>query len=271
MLTCISSSQAASAAVRHWLSPLLKIADAEAQGYNSDKDWYGRFMPLTEVIMEFFINRSLIKMIEQVVDEDGSVKDSASLALKQSRQQVQVIERKLHLDDIEKLLNNLIQLDVINARATYGLSFGGSSPHIFLSDRNGSSSTIGTLTKNDKSYGPLPSNKEWKLYLPKAYHPLLLQRHRENLQKAKRDVNLATLVAAPDNAHPVPVDFLVLASEPAQIPWFDSVFADIGNEQSLSQSLSTFSGHLKQNIKSQSQLQPQPQSVILLTKIKEFT
>ncbi|KAL2975660.1 hypothetical protein AAZX31_14G174100 [Glycine max] len=42
-----------------------------------DKDWHNRFMPLTEVIMEFVINRSLIKAIEQVVDEDGSIKDSA--------------------------------------------------------------------------------------------------------------------------------------------------------------------------------------------------
>lgn len=38
----------------------------------------------------------------------------------------------------------------------------------------------------------------------------------------------------------------VLASEPVKIPWFDAIFADIGDEQSLSQSLSTFSGHLKQ-------------------------
>lgn len=38
----------------------------------------------------------------------------------------------------------------------------------------------------------------------------------------------------------------VLSSESVQIPWFDYVFADIGDEQSLSQSLSTFSGHLKQ-------------------------
>ncbi|CAM8989921.1 unnamed protein product [Rhodiola kirilowii] len=38
----------------------------------------------------------------------------------------------------------------------------------------------------------------------------------------------------------------ILSSEPARIPWFDFVFADIGDEQSLSQSLSTFSGHLKQ-------------------------
>ena len=38
----------------------------------------------------------------------------------------------------------------------------------------------------------------------------------------------------------------VLSSESVQIPWFDSVLADIGDEQSLSQSLSTFFGHLKQ-------------------------
>ncbi|CAJ1970580.1 unnamed protein product [Sphenostylis stenocarpa] len=359
-----------------------------------DKDWHGRFMPLTDLIMEFVINRSLIKAIEQAVDEDGSIKDSASPALKQSRQQVQVIERKvkqlietiirsersensilevnnvdgrwcirvdsrqntsfkglllssgsgvgsfieplstvslndelqrarslvtkaetdvlltltkkmqLDLDDIEKILNSLVQLDVINARATYGLSFGGSSPHIFLPDRSGSSTAEAFLPRNVNSYGPVPTKREWKLYLLKAYHPLLLQRHRENLQKTKKDVNLAASVkravsilelemfdekasmlsdTALDNALPVPVDFLVskktrvivitgpntggkticlktvglaammaksglyvLASESAKIPWFDSVFADIGDEQSLSQSLSTFSGHLKQ-------------------------
>lgn len=38
----------------------------------------------------------------------------------------------------------------------------------------------------------------------------------------------------------------VIASEPVKIPWFDGIFADIGDEQSLTQSLSTFSGHLRQ-------------------------
>ncbi|KAK8466904.1 hypothetical protein PHAVU_008G188400 [Phaseolus vulgaris] len=357
-----------------------------------DKDWHGRFMPLTELIMEFVINRSLIKVIEQVVDEDGSVKDSASPALKHSRQQVQVIERKvkqliesiirsersetsilevnnedgrwcirvdsrqktsfkglllssgsgigstieplsvvplndelqrarslvakaeadvllaltkkmqLDLDDIEKILNSLVQLDVINARATYGLSFGGSSPHIFLPDRSESSTTEAFLRRSENSYGPLANKRGWKLYLLKAYHPLLLHRHRENLKRTKKDVNLATSDATLDNALPVPVDFLiskktrvvvitgpntggkticlktvglaammaksgvyVLASESAKIPWFDSVFADIGDEQSLSQSLSTFSGHLKQI--SHIKLHATSQSLVLLDEV----
>lgn len=41
------------------------------------------------------------------------------------------------------------------------------------------------------------------------------------------------------------VGLFVPAREPVEIPWFDSVLADIGDEQSLEQSLSTFSGHIR--------------------------
>lgn len=92
----------------------------------------------------------------------------------------------------------MVHIVQINARATYGLSFGGSSPHIFLPDSNSSSTVESLLSKNDNSNGPLPNNREWTLYLPKAYHPLLLQNHRENVQKAKEDVNLATSVKSHD-------------------------------------------------------------------------
>nr|GEY22809.1 DNA mismatch repair protein MutS, core [Tanacetum cinerariifolium] len=35
------------------------------------------------------------------------------------------------LDDIENLFNTIIRLDVINARATYSISFGGTYPYLF--------------------------------------------------------------------------------------------------------------------------------------------
>jgi DNA mismatch repair protein MutS2 len=35
------------------------------------------------------------------------------------------------------------------------------------------------------------------------------------------------------------------AKEPVEMPWFDLVLADIGDEQSLQQNLSTFSGHIR--------------------------
>jgi DNA mismatch repair protein MutS2 len=37
----------------------------------------------------------------------------------------------------------------------------------------------------------------------------------------------------------------VPAREPVELPWFSQVLADIGDEQSLQQSLSTFSGHIR--------------------------
>lgn len=85
---------------------------------------------------------------------------------------------------VQKIISNVVHIMQINARATYGLSFGGSSPHIFLPDRYGSSTAESFSTRKDSSNGLLPNNTEWTLYLPKAYHPLLLQSHRENSQKA---------------------------------------------------------------------------------------
>ncbi|KAL3524499.1 hypothetical protein ACH5RR_017333 [Cinchona calisaya] len=70
-----------------------------------DAEWYQRFMPLSEKILELVISRSLIKFIQQLIDEDGLVKDSASSALKQSRERVQSLERKLY-QLMESLIKN---------------------------------------------------------------------------------------------------------------------------------------------------------------------
>ncbi|KAG5233608.1 endonuclease MutS [Salix suchowensis] len=358
-----------------------------------DADWHNRFMPLSQLIMEMVINISLVRVIKQVIDEDGSVRDSASSALKRARDQVQLLEKKLSqlidslirnemketsflevsnvdgrwcinsgtgqltsfkglllssdsgtgriieplsavplndelqqarasvakaeadvllmltekmkrdLDDIEKVSDSVIQLDVINARATYSLFFRGASPSLYLSEElDESFSTETYLSENETSMASFPKEREWLLYMPKAYHPLILQQHRQNVQKAKKEASKAADVSALEQARPVPVDFFishktrvltitgpntggkticlktvglaslmaksglhVLSSDSVEIPWFDSVFADIGDEQSLSQSLSTFSGHLKQigDIRSQST----SQSLVLLDEV----
>ncbi|KAF5769766.1 putative DNA mismatch repair protein MutS, core domain superfamily [Helianthus annuus] len=367
------------------LAAMLHLADSLQvtlkEAIKEDSDWLQRFMPVAEMIMDMPVSHPLIKFIQKLVDEDGSVKDSASPALKRSREQVRLLERKLYqlmesliskemketssvevsntdgrwciksgtdikksfdglllssgsgtgslveplsavplndelqqarasvtkaeadvllqithkmqtdIEDIENLFNAIIQLDVINARATYSISFGGTYPDLILSSEE---------------------QAKWKLFLPKAYHPLLLQQHRQKLHNAMKDVSEATAeirrrrqqvgiatqreeetyarlsslesqVATLKQSSPVPVDIcvaqktrvlvitgpntggktillktvglaammaksglFVLSSEPVRMPWFDYVFADIGDEQSLSQSLSTFSGHLKQ-------------------------
>ncbi|XWS50244.1 hypothetical protein CRYUN_Cryun12cG0071700 [Craigia yunnanensis] len=384
-----------------------------------DSDWYKQFMPLSEMITQLVVNRPIIKFIQQVIDEDGSVKDSASSALKKARDQVRALERKLHqlmdnlirnetkeaslleasningrwcirsgtdqltsfkglllssgsglgniieplaavplndelqqaralvakaeanvllmvtekiqmdLDEIEKILRSVIQLDMIYARATYSLSFGGTYPNIFLpEDIDGPLAE--SYRSKDKTLQASNPKKERIFYLPKAYHPLLLQQHRQKLRMARKDVrnaaseirrrklqgenmavkgeaeielsSLEKQVRALEDAPPVPIDFFiaqktrvliitgpntggkticlktvglaammaksglhVLSTESAKIPWFDSVFADIGDEQSLSQSLSTFSGHLKQI--SEIQSQSTSQSLVLLDEV----
>nr|GMC96473.1 endonuclease MutS2 [Ipomoea batatas] len=388
------------------LAALLQFAEGLQSNVKSaikqDADWYQRFMPLTEVIVELEISRSLVSFIQQLVDEDGSVKDSASSTLRQSRDQVRFLERKLYqlmealirnetretsslevstvdgrwcirsgsaqrmgfeglllssgsgmgsiieplpavalndelqqarasvakaeadvlfkitkkmqedLHDIENVFSIIVGIDAINARAQYSLSLGGAYPDLFLPQDKGTSVAADAMLEDGTS---ITSQGKWTLYLPKAYHPLLLQKHRQNLQKAMKDVRNATAeirrrkqqggvtreesnldisslemeVAKVKQAPPVPVDIFiaqntkvlvitgpntggkticlktvglaavmaksglyVLSSEPVKIPWFDYVLADIGDEQSLSQSLSTFSGHLKQISKIQS-------------------
>lgn len=80
------------------LQSSLKLATKE------DPGWYNRFLPLTEVIIEFVINKPFAKSVQQVVDEDGSVKDSASAELRRYRDQVRMLERKLH-----QLMDSLIR------------------------------------------------------------------------------------------------------------------------------------------------------------------
>ncbi|RRT44566.1 hypothetical protein B296_00047489 [Ensete ventricosum] len=97
------------------------------------------------------------------------------------------------IDDIQNLLQIIIRLDVITARAKYSLAYDGTFPDIYMPSHIGGepsdSLSQGATTSSASSH---LSRSNWKLYMPKSYHPLLLKRHREDLHNAKKDVVDAT-------------------------------------------------------------------------------
>ena len=151
-------------------------------------------------------------------------------------------------DDLDRTVAAAAELDVLNARARFSILVRGVEPKL---------------------------SKDGRLELRAARHPLLIpavRRHFPEIQDGK---------PSPGAQDPVPVDLflippvhvlvvtgpntggktvalktagllpilaqaglLIPVAEDSQIPVLKSVFADIGDEQSIAQSLSTFSGHI---------------------------
>lgn len=70
-----------------------------------DEDSHNRLVPLTETILDAVVNKSLVKSIQDIIDDDGSVKDTASPELRRHREQVQVLESRLY-QLMDKLIRN---------------------------------------------------------------------------------------------------------------------------------------------------------------------
>ena len=82
------------------------------------------------------------------------------------------------------LSSKLNLIAALGRRARYSLSLGGSYPKLLVLDDKNSPLSIEDLRLENF----VKTKKQWRLCLPKAYHPLLLQRHRHNLREAKKDV-----------------------------------------------------------------------------------
>lgn len=91
--------------------------------------------------------------------------------------------------------NDVLLFIQINARAKYSISFGGSFPELLLPQEMDNCLPNGSLLEDGTSLASGSTQMTWTLYLPKAFHPLLLQQHRQKLQKAKKDLNDATAVS----------------------------------------------------------------------------
>ncbi|XP_065002745.1 uncharacterized protein LOC135635539 isoform X5 [Musa acuminata AAA Group] len=283
-----------------------------------DAEWYNRFMPLTQMLLDAVVSQSFVKTAQLMIEEDGSVKDSASSELRRSRDQVRVLEQKLYqlMDKLigqEKNETSTLEMCIVNGRCCIKVMTDRST--IFDGLLLSSGSRAGSILE---PIAAVPLNDELQraralvikaeeevlskladkmlaeiddiqnllqiiIRLDVEIRRNLLGKHIEGNDGDARLASMKLRVSELEKNYPVPVDLMitentnvlvitgpntggktislktvglaslmtktglyVLASEPVKIPWFDGIYADIGDEQSLTQSLSTFSGHLRQ-------------------------
>jgi DNA mismatch repair protein MutS2 len=149
-----------------------------------------------------------------------------------------------HAVELKYGVENLAVLDLAFAKAKYGDELKASEPELReRKDERGK--------KNDT---PLSS---FVLRLLQARHPLLDSEMVVPIDVDPREGTRAIVITGPNTGGKTvslkTVGLLVLMAQsglhiPAQsgseLPFFKSVYADIGDEQSIEQSLSTFSGHI---------------------------
>ena len=164
---------------------------------------------------------------------------------RQEQREIEAVLRKLTeqvaavQEDLEKLLAIATVIDLATAKARYSLWLEANPPRFI--------DPGATIT------------------LRKLRHPLLVwqQRHEEGTAVVPIDVQIkpeirvvaitgpntggktVTLKTLAIAALMAKVGLFIPAKEPVEIPWFSQILADIGDEQSLQQSLSTFSGHIR--------------------------
>lgn len=141
--------------------------------------------------------------------------------------------------DLERLLAIATTLDLAAARARYSLWLGANPPRfIALSE---------SITLRNLRHPLLIWQQQHEQGNPVVPIDLVMQPHLRVIaitgpNTGGKTVTLKTIGMAMLMAK---VGLFVPAREPVELPWFDQILADIGDEQSLQQSLSTFSGHIR--------------------------
>ncbi len=143
--------------------------------------------------------------------------------------------------DLERLLAIATTLDLATARSRYSYWLGANPPRFIRREANE------IITLRNLRHPLLVWQQQHEQGQPVVpvdllINPLIRVVTITGPNTGGKTVTLKTLGLA---ALMAKVGLFVPAREPVEIPWFDKVLADIGDEQSLQQSLSTFSGHIR--------------------------
>ncbi|MGY6530238.1 MAG: endonuclease MutS2 [Cyanobacterium sp.] len=154
-------------------------------------------------------------------------------------------------EELEELLAIATALDLATAKARYSLWLEGNPPEF-----------VDFATQDN-------------IILRQLRHPLLMWQQKKEEGSAvvpidvliKPDTRVVAITGPNTGGKTVTlktigitalmakVGLYIPAKDPVQIPWFEQVLADIGDEQSLEQNLSTFSGHIRRIIRIMDALQ----------------
>ncbi|MBD2076447.1 endonuclease MutS2 [Phormidium sp. FACHB-592] len=150
--------------------------------------------------------------------------------------------------DLERLLAIATTLDLATARARYSLWLEANPPRFVTREReNASAAPPESIVLRNLRHPLLIWQQQHEQGRPVVPIDLVIQPHIRVVaitgpNTGGKTVTLKTLGLAVLMAK---VGLYVPAREPVELPWFEQVLADIGDEQSLEQSLSTFSGHIR--------------------------
>ncbi|MEG4533855.1 endonuclease MutS2 [Microcoleus sp. D2_18a_D3] len=174
--------------------------------------------------------------------------------------------------DLDRLVVVVTTLDLAAAKARYSFWLQANPPKFIelgepeLAPKNPETEDEEKEDEeNSENSQLLIRNLRSQITLRQLRHPLLVwqQHHEQGFPVVPVDLTIAphirvVAITGPNTggktvtlktlglaALMAKAGMFVAAREPVELPWFDNILADIGDEQSLQQSLSTFSGHIR--------------------------
>ena len=193
--------------------------------------------------------------------------------LRQEQAEVEAVLRTLTGEvaavkpDLDRLLAVVTILDLACAKARYSLWLEANPPKFIEVENRELTPKNGEKLDGEKSEtSPLKIPKlRSQITLRQLRHPLLVwqQQYEQGFPVVPIDLTIqphirVVAITGPNTggktvtlktlglvALMAKAGMFVPAREPVELPWFDNILADIGDEQSLQQSLSTFSGHIR--------------------------